>query len=60
MGMLATKVLRSERRWQDQRWTVVLQWGQGSATTCLMMEKRGRTTVDEGAKAHVRAKVEHP
>ena len=39
MGMPDTKALRSERRWQDQRWTVVLPWGQGSAATCLMMEK---------------------
>ena len=47
--MLATKVLRSERRWQDEMWTVVSPWGQGSAATCLMMEK-GRTTVDRACQ----------
>ena len=39
MGMQATKALRSERRWQNERWAVVSPWGQGSAATCLMMEK---------------------
>ena len=45
MGMPATRALRSERRWQDQRWTVVSPWEQGSVATYLMMEK-GQYTVD--------------
>ena len=46
MGMQSTKALRSERRWQDQRWTVLSPWGQGSAATCLMMMEKGPSTVD--------------
>ncbi len=59
MGMQGTKALRSERRWQDQMWTVLSPWDMGSATADLKMGK-GQYTVDGAAKAHGRVKVEHP
>ncbi len=41
MGMPVTRALRSERRWQDERWTVVSPWEQGSTegVRCLLMAK---------------------
>ena len=59
MAMGTIKGWNDQGRWPAGQWTVVSPWGLVNAANCLDSPADQQQEWDEGAKAHLRATVDH-